>query len=75
MKYFPVLITTLTVQSAVVLSAPALAQRSQPPAAATVTAAFDPATLLRISWRRIRGLKGVLEPFAAHRLQGSAGPI
>src|SRR4051795_12574004 len=45
MKYFPVLITTLTVQSAAVLFAPAMAQRSQPPAATTVTAAFDPATL------------------------------
>jgi glucose/arabinose dehydrogenase len=45
MKYFPVLITTLTVQSAAVLFAPALAQRSQPPAAPTVTAAFNPATL------------------------------
>jgi glucose/arabinose dehydrogenase len=45
MKYFPVLITTLTVQSSAVLFAPALAQRSQPPAATTVTAAFDPATL------------------------------
>ena len=45
MKYFPVLMTTVTVQSAAVLFAPALAQRSQTPAAPTVTAAFNPATL------------------------------
>jgi hypothetical protein len=38
MKYFPVLITTLTVQSAAVLFAPALAQTSQPRAVATVSA-------------------------------------
>jgi hypothetical protein len=45
MKYFPVLITTLTVQAAAVLIPSAVAQRVQPPAAANMTAAFDPATL------------------------------
>ena len=45
MKYFPILITTLTVQAAAVLVPPAVAQRVQPPAAENMTAAFDPATL------------------------------
>ena len=37
MKYFPVLITTLTVQAAAVLIPSAVAQRVQPPAAANMT--------------------------------------
>ena len=46
MKYFPVLITTLTVQAAAVLIPSAVAQRVQPPAAANMTAVEVPFSLM-----------------------------